>query len=248
MVHPLPCSNLRLWDALPSSEFDLTAFNAGDYTKVGTLCSGAGGAGHKRCSACRPAHRSLDQAAHLGAAGAVAHGHPAAACPVCASFNPFDTDLPCAALPAPLAQAVEQKRRADDITAVLYPNDATEEGKELRLKQQFFFVSASLQDTIARYLVRAAAPAGAEGGGPAGIGALGASLARRAGTLGACATSPPWLPPGQRPRWTSRGWPQQAPQPAALDLFPSFPPQNGTPSRRRSTTTSRASPTRRASR
>ena len=45
------------------------------------------------------------------------------------------------------------KRKADDITAVLYPNDATEEGKELRLKQQFFFVSASLQDTIARFLV-----------------------------------------------------------------------------------------------
>lgn len=92
-------------------------------------------------------------------------GRRAAACPACASFNPFGSDLPCAALPAPLAQAVEQKRRADDITAVLYPNDATEEGKELRLKQQFFFVSASLQDTIARYLVRAAAPAGVEGGG-----------------------------------------------------------------------------------
>ena len=28
------CSNLRLWDALPSTEFDLEAFNAGDYTKV----------------------------------------------------------------------------------------------------------------------------------------------------------------------------------------------------------------------
>lgn len=63
------------------------------------------------------------------------------------------------------AQAVEQKRRADGITAVLYPNDATEEGKELRLKQQFFFVSASLQDTIARYLVRCW---GGEGG--AGVG------------------------------------------------------------------------------
>ncbi|PRW61019.1 Alpha-glucan phosphorylase cytosolic [Chlorella sorokiniana] len=49
-------------------------------------------------------------------------------------------------------KAVEQKRKADDIAAVLYPNDATEYGKELRLKQQFFFVSASLQDTIARYL------------------------------------------------------------------------------------------------
>ncbi|PSC73274.1 glycosyltransferase family 35 [Micractinium conductrix] len=75
------CSTLRLWDALPSSELDLAAFNAGDYVK-----------------------------------------------------------------------AVELKRKADEITAVLYPNDATEEGKELRLKQQFFFVSASLQDTIARYL------------------------------------------------------------------------------------------------
>jgi starch phosphorylase len=48
--------------------------------------------------------------------------------------------------------AVAARRRADDITAVLYPNDATEEGKELRLKQQFFFVSASLQDALARHL------------------------------------------------------------------------------------------------
>jgi len=48
--------------------------------------------------------------------------------------------------------ATSAKRKADDITAVLYPNDATEYGKELRLKQQFFFVSASLQDTISRYL------------------------------------------------------------------------------------------------
>ncbi len=55
--------------------------------------------------------------------------------------------------PCTTLQAVEAKRKADDITAVLYPNDATEEGKELRLKQQYFFVSASLQDTIARYLV-----------------------------------------------------------------------------------------------
>ena len=42
-------------------------------------------------------------------------------------------------------QAVEERRKAEDISAVLYPNDATEYGKELRLKQQFFFVSASLQ-------------------------------------------------------------------------------------------------------
>ena len=44
-----------------------------------------------------------------------------------------------------MSQAVEQRRKAEDISAVLYPNDATEYGKELRLKQQFFFVSASLQ-------------------------------------------------------------------------------------------------------
>ena len=43
------------------------------------------------------------------------------------------------------AQAVEERRKAEDISAVLYPNDATEYGKELRLKQQFFFVSASIQ-------------------------------------------------------------------------------------------------------
>eukprot|EP00983_Pelagomonas_calceolata_P018837 592220-Pelagomonas_calceolata.AAC.5 len=37
------------------------------------------------------------------------------------------------------------RERADAISAVLYPNDATPEGKELRLKQQYFFVTASLQ-------------------------------------------------------------------------------------------------------
>ena len=43
------------------------------------------------------------------------------------------------------ANAVLERRKADDISAVLYPNDATEYGKELRLKQQIFFVSASIQ-------------------------------------------------------------------------------------------------------
>lgn len=38
-----------------------------------------------------------------------------------------------------------EKDRASAISAVLYPNDSTPEGKELRLKQQYFFVSASLQ-------------------------------------------------------------------------------------------------------
>ncbi len=67
-------SNLRLWDALPLEEFDLGAFNAGEYDK-----------------------------------------------------------------------AMEARERAESISAVLYPNDSTPEGKELRLKQQYFFVAASLQ-------------------------------------------------------------------------------------------------------
>ncbi|KAG1660964.1 hypothetical protein FOA52_005589 [Chlamydomonas sp. UWO 241] len=73
-------SNLRLWDAEPINEFDLAAFNAGDYDKA-----------------------SVD------------------------------------------------RERAESISAVLYPNDATPEGKELRLKQQYFFVAASLQDVFARF-------------------------------------------------------------------------------------------------
>uniref|UniRef100_A0A7R9VNV1 Alpha-1,4 glucan phosphorylase n=1 Tax=Chlamydomonas euryale TaxID=1486919 RepID=A0A7R9VNV1_9CHLO len=73
-------SNLRLWDAEPIKEFDLTAFNAGDY------------------------------------------------------------DI-----------AMRDRERAESISAVLYPNDATPEGKELRLKQQYFFVAASLQDVFARF-------------------------------------------------------------------------------------------------
>ncbi|TVU36470.1 hypothetical protein EJB05_18406 [Eragrostis curvula] len=44
--------------------------------------------------------------------------------------------------------------RAQQICAVLYPGDATEEGKLLRLKQQFFLCSASLQDMIARFKER----------------------------------------------------------------------------------------------
>ncbi|KZV42701.1 glycogen phosphorylase [Dorcoceras hygrometricum] len=44
--------------------------------------------------------------------------------------------------------------RAQQICAVLYPGDATEEGKLLRLKQQFFLCSASLQDIISRFKER----------------------------------------------------------------------------------------------
>ena len=42
--------------------------------------------------------------------------------------------------------SVEQSVSSETISKVLYPNDGTDQGKQLRLKQQFFFVSASLQD------------------------------------------------------------------------------------------------------
>lgn len=49
-------------------------------------------------------------------------------------------------------QAVTEKMNAETISKVLYPNDNTPEGRELRLAQQFFFVSASLQDLIRKHL------------------------------------------------------------------------------------------------
>jgi len=48
-------------------------------------------------------------------------------------------------------EAVREKATVETISKVLYPNDETENGKELRLVQQYFFVSCSLQDMIARY-------------------------------------------------------------------------------------------------
>ncbi len=46
------------------------------------------------------------------------------------------------------ATAVAAKNEAENITMVLYPNDATENGQELRLRQQYFLASASLQDAL----------------------------------------------------------------------------------------------------
>ena len=51
-------------------------------------------------------------------------------------------------------KAVEEKNLSENISKVLYPNDQIYEGKELRLKQQYFFVSCAIQDIVRRYLVR----------------------------------------------------------------------------------------------
>lgn len=49
-------------------------------------------------------------------------------------------------------KAVEQENLAKNIVEVLYPNDNHYAGKELRLKQQYFFISASVQEAVAKYL------------------------------------------------------------------------------------------------
>ena len=49
-------------------------------------------------------------------------------------------------------KAVEQENLARNICEVLYPNDNHYAGKELRLKQQYFFVSASIQEAVAKYM------------------------------------------------------------------------------------------------
>lgn len=48
-------------------------------------------------------------------------------------------------------EAIELKNRAEDISRVLYPNDSNKEGKLLRLRQQYFLVSASLKDIIRKH-------------------------------------------------------------------------------------------------
>ncbi|MEO5336232.1 MAG: glycogen/starch/alpha-glucan phosphorylase [Magnetospirillum sp. WYHS-4] len=48
--------------------------------------------------------------------------------------------------------AVKNKTNSENLSKVLYPNDKTQIGQELRLKQEYFFVSASVQDIVSRYL------------------------------------------------------------------------------------------------
>lgn len=49
-------------------------------------------------------------------------------------------------------KAVEEKNQSENLSKVLYPDDTTEMGRELRLKQEYFFVSASLQDILKQFL------------------------------------------------------------------------------------------------
>ena len=49
-------------------------------------------------------------------------------------------------------RAVQERNATESISKILYPNDVCEMGKELRLKQQYFFVSASIQDILRRFL------------------------------------------------------------------------------------------------
>ena len=51
-------------------------------------------------------------------------------------------------------RAVSEKTYSENISKVLYPNDNTPQGRELRLEQQYFFVSSSLQDMIRRHRAR----------------------------------------------------------------------------------------------
>ncbi|MBF0220065.1 MAG: glycogen/starch/alpha-glucan phosphorylase [Gammaproteobacteria bacterium] len=50
------------------------------------------------------------------------------------------------------SEAVAAKNSAEHITMVLYPNDSSENGKELRLRQQYFLASASLKDVVRRWI------------------------------------------------------------------------------------------------
>ena len=49
-------------------------------------------------------------------------------------------------------KAVEEKNESENLSKVLYPNDTTHQGRALRLKQQYFFVCASIQDIVRRHL------------------------------------------------------------------------------------------------
>jgi len=80
------------------------------------------------------------------------HGESSAAL-VGTAITPFHIDAFNA---GDYAAAVREQVEAKNLSRVLYPDDSTPQGKELRLKQQYFFVSASLQDILATHLNEAA--------------------------------------------------------------------------------------------
>src|SRR5690606_23782906 len=49
-------------------------------------------------------------------------------------------------------RAVDSRTHSETLTRVLYPGDGNEAGRELRFRQEFFFVSASVQDILRQYL------------------------------------------------------------------------------------------------
>jgi starch phosphorylase len=51
-------------------------------------------------------------------------------------------------------KAVSEKNESENLSRVLYPDDTTYEGRQLRFKQEYFFVSASLQDIVSRHVER----------------------------------------------------------------------------------------------
>jgi starch phosphorylase len=67
-----------------------------------------------------------------------------AAAPAHIDLNAFNT--------GDYARAASAKNEYENISWVLYPNDSTPAGRELRLRQEYFFVAASIQDLIARHL------------------------------------------------------------------------------------------------
>lgn len=50
-------------------------------------------------------------------------------------------------------RALDERIHSENLSRVLYPNDSTEAGRELRFRQEFFFVSASVQDILAQYCI-----------------------------------------------------------------------------------------------
>ena len=55
-------------------------------------------------------------------------------------------------MPAVTPNRLPIKTLAENITMVLYPNDSSENGKELRLRQQYFLASASVQDKLDKWI------------------------------------------------------------------------------------------------